>query len=598
LSSGIIQKISDELAPAKAVNFAQNLRFDKVLGRAIVRAGTSLINAQIADAKSILGLHQFILSSGTKHFLAVIDGASNAVINRSDTGTWTAKTAVLTKALKHRFLTYLDTCVVLNGTEKFASEDGASWIPSDLATPTACSAALAGAGAGNVDNGAHIYKITYISAQGETEGGAVSNTLTVTDKTSNGKVALTSIPTGGTGCTDRKIYRTLAGGSIYYYVAALGNNSATTYTDNIADATILAAGVIAPTTDTTGTNLDIGNFPLGKFAVEWNDRVYTAGVTAYPDRLYYTSTPTNYIVSWTGAGSGSMDVEPYEGQGTITALAKVPGYILIFKERSLKRWNGSSTYPDDLCKLGTNSHESVVLGKTTVYYFSSGYSESIGFYETNGETTRKISRPIQGIVDAISSSNYDDVAGFSDGEIVMWSIGDITWDSVAYSNAVVLYHIDTQAWTLLTFPSEYKVFSSYIDSSSMPLITAGDDDGQVIQIFTGLTDNITGSSSIAISYALQYYPIDLGSRSLMKEITKIIPHTEDLTSANLAYRIDKKTGCGFTSFGTVTDNYSNEFLGRIAGHAFEFRYSGSTSVGGQIMGMDIVTPEIALSVKY
>ena len=596
LSGGIVQKVGDELAPANVVNFAQNLRFDKTLGRAVVRAGTALVGAQIADTYSILGLHQFILSSGTKYFLAVINGAANAEINRLDTGTWTAKTAVLTKALKHRFLTYLNTVVVLNGTEKFASEDGSSWVSTDEGTPTACTATLQVI-AGLVTSGVHSYKITYINAAGETEGGAVSNSVTTIEAT-HGKVDLSVIPTGTAACTARKIYRTLAGGSIYYFVATISDNAATTYEDNIADATILAANIICPTTDTTGTALDIGNFPLGKFAVEWNDRVYTAGMTANLDRLQYTSTPTNYIVSWTGAGSGYIDVEPYEGHGNITALAKVPGYLLIFKERSLKRWNGQSTYPDDLCKIGTNSHESVVLGKRTVYYFSSGYAESIGFYETNGEETRKISRPIQEIVEAISSAYYDDVAGFSDGETVIWSIGDITWDSVAYTNAVVMYHLDTQTWTLLTFPSQYLVFSQYVDANSVPTIAAGDDDGQVLQVFTGTTDNITGSSTIAISYALQYHPMDLGSRSLMKEITKIIPATEDLTSADLAYRIDKKPGVGFASFGTVTSNYDNSFTGRIAAHAFEFRYSGTASAGGEIIGFDIVTPEVALSVKY
>ena len=597
LSGGIVQKVGDELAPAKVVNFAQNLRFDKVLGRAVLRAGTALVGAQIADTLSILGLHQFILSTGTKVLLSVIDGAAHAHINALVTGSWVEKVPVLTKATKLRFATYLDTCVALNGVEKFASEDGLLWVSTDLATPGACTATLAGAGAGLVTSGAHTYKVAYVNAAGQTEGGTASNSVT-TIEASNGQVNLTSIPvSAGTECTARKIYRTTAGTSLYYLVTTISDNSTTTFTDNLADATIIAAGAM-PVTDTSGTNLDMGNFPIGKFAVEWNDRIYTAGVTSYLDRLYYSSTPTNYIISWTGAGSGYIDVEPYEGQGNITALAKVPGYLLIFKERSLKRWNGNSTYPDDLCKLGTNSYESVVLGKGTVYYFSSGYAESVGFYETNGEETRKISRPIQEIVEAISSSFYDDVAGFSDGESVMWSIGNITWDSVAYTNCVVMYHFDTQTWTLMTFPSQYLVFSQYVDSNSVPTIAAGDNDGQVLQVFSGTTDNITGSSTIAITYALQYHPMDLGSRSLMKEITKIIPHTEDLTSANLAYRVDKKIGGGFTSFGTVTDNYSNEFNGRIAAHTFEFRWSGTSSAGGEIIGFDIVNPEVASSVKY
>ena len=287
------------------------------------------------------------------------------------------------------------------------------------------------------------------------------------------------------------------------------------------------------------------------------------------------------------------------GQGTITALSKVPGYLLIFKERSLKRWNGQSTFPDDLSKLGTNSQESVILGKRTVFYFSSGYAESVGFYETNGEESRKISRPIQDIVDAIDSSYYDDVAGFSDGENAMWSIGDIIWDGITYSNAVVMYHFDSQTWTLLTFPTQYKVFSQYIDGNDLEIV-AGDDDGQVIEVFKSATytDTTTDAASAAISYSLQYHPNDFGSRSLMKEIVKVIPHTEDLTGAVFSYRIDKKQGSGFRTFGTVTDNYTDEITGRIAGHVIEFRYSGTSSAGGEIIGFDVINPEVSLSVKY
>jgi hypothetical protein len=600
LSGGIVQKIGDELSSPNIVHFAENFRFDKTIGRAILRDGTSLVGSQIEDGKDILGLHQFILSSGTKHLLSVCNnsGDTNAYISRYETDTWETKSDyALTASTKTRFVTYLDTVVALNGTEKFASEDGDTWVSDSLGTPTACTATLAGDGAGNVTDGEHIYKITYVTSEGETEGGTASNTVTVSDNSSDGKVDLTSIPTGGTGCTARKIYRTKAGGSVYYLLATISDNTTTTYEDNIADGSLPTTTV--PETDTTGTPLDIGNFPIGKYAIEWNSRVYTAGVTDNEDRLYFSSTPTDYIISWTGAGSGYIDIEPYEGQGTITALAKVPGYLLIFKERALKRWNGQTTYPDDLSTLGTNSQESVVLGKRTVYYFSSGHAESVGFYETNGEESRKISRPIQGIIDAISSSYYDDVAGFSDGEKVIWSIGDITWDGVDYTNVVVMYHFDSQTWTLLTFPTQYKVFSQYIDGSTLKIV-AGDDDGQVINIFdtSKTTDETTDTASADINYTLQYHPFDFQNRSLMKEISKIVPYTEDLNGAVFSYRIDKQRGSGFKTLGTVTNNYTDEFNGSIAGHVMEFKYSGTSSSGGEIIGFDIVNPDVSFSVRY
>lgn len=115
--------------------------------------------------------------------------------------------------------------------------------------PSALTAALASpAAAGNVDNGAHRYLATFVTADGETEAGEVSAAVTVADKTVNGQVSLSAIPLGGSVVTSRKIYRTTAGGSTYLLLTTLADNTTTTYTDNTADSGL---GAQAPTTNTT-----------------------------------------------------------------------------------------------------------------------------------------------------------------------------------------------------------------------------------------------------------------------------------------------------------------------------------------------------------
>ena len=102
--------------------------------------------------------------------------------------------------------------------------------------------------AGNVDNGAHRYLATFVTADGETQAGTASAAVTVADKAVNGKVTLSGIPLGGALVTARKLYRTAAGGSTYLLLATIANNTATTYTDNIADASL---GAEAPAVNTT-----------------------------------------------------------------------------------------------------------------------------------------------------------------------------------------------------------------------------------------------------------------------------------------------------------------------------------------------------------
>jgi len=114
--------------------------------------------------------------------------------------------------------------------------------------PTAPTVALAGDGAGNVEDGVHRYRVTFVTADGETEGGTISDAVTVADKAADGKVAVSAIPLGGSAVTSRKVYRTEAGGSDYKLLTTIADNTTTTYTDNTADAGL---GAGCPTTNTT-----------------------------------------------------------------------------------------------------------------------------------------------------------------------------------------------------------------------------------------------------------------------------------------------------------------------------------------------------------
>ncbi len=115
--------------------------------------------------------------------------------------------------------------------------------------PGPVTVALAGAGAGSVDNGAHNYKTTFQGDNGETEpSSAVS--VTVADKTVNGKVNVTAIPTGPPGTVGRRLYRTKAGAAVYFLLTTIADNVTTTYTDNTADANLGADQI--PDRNTTG----------------------------------------------------------------------------------------------------------------------------------------------------------------------------------------------------------------------------------------------------------------------------------------------------------------------------------------------------------
>lgn len=113
--------------------------------------------------------------------------------------------------------------------------------------PSSPSVAL-GSGSGNVDNGVHRYAVTFVTAEGETQLGSVSSAITISDKATTGKVSLTGIQLGGSNVTGRKIYRTVANGSTYMFLATIADNTTTIFTDNVADSSL---GAQAPAINTT-----------------------------------------------------------------------------------------------------------------------------------------------------------------------------------------------------------------------------------------------------------------------------------------------------------------------------------------------------------
>lgn len=79
---------------------------------------------------------------------------------------------------------------------------------------------------------------TFSDNVADTSLGGTPQTTTI-----GGQVSLFTIPTGPTGTTGRKVYRTQVGGSSYFYHSTLPNNTTVALTDNTPDASL---GVAAP----------------------------------------------------------------------------------------------------------------------------------------------------------------------------------------------------------------------------------------------------------------------------------------------------------------------------------------------------------------
>ena len=233
---------------------------------------------------------------------------------------------------------------------------------------------------------------------------------------------------------------------------------------------------------TTGGVFDLGDWPANEssLVIEFLDRIYANDETV-PYRVHYSTLFDGSAITWNG---DYIDLEPDDQGGKLTAFAKVPGYVLFFKERSMHRWNFSSAFPESLVNLGTPHQECVVESGGLVFFYSNSDEDARGFYVTNGGRPQNISkdttRSIRRFIDAIPSGNEANICAGGTDRVVWWSVGDLTVDGETHTNVVLRYNRVLNQWSVRSYPTEFRVFAKYLVSGVNSRV-GGDDDGNVFQ---------------------------------------------------------------------------------------------------------------------
>lgn len=315
---------------------------------------------------------------------------------------------------------------------------------------------------------------------------------------------------------------------------------------------------------TSGGNLDIANCPVGKYAAVLNTRMWVCGVSANPDTMYGSSLEASGAISWT-SGNKSFRVNRNDGNGNLTGVKSNGKVILIFKERGLYRYDDNQL--DHIVNIGTPSYESIVNDDNGITYFFGQGASGVGFYETTGGYPKKISRMITKVIEAIDPAFYDDVAGFTDGQSIYWSIGSITLDGITYPNFWAVWNISDQSWEYRNYADSFRVFSPYINSSGNLTVVGGDTDGNVQTIDSGTTDN-----GDPINSECEYGSFVFTTRGRTKVLNEFITHTKYYQGLKILVKTDNGN---YEEFGI--DAEEKRFSPKLRGHKFYFKLSAVNS---------------------
>lgn len=204
-------------------------------GIAKTRNGYTSFNSNLGyNAKTIFDYykpssqaHQFVGNGGTKVFTLNASGVKTEIGSSFTSGG------------VFKYVNFKNTLYLSNGESPTADRpkawDGTTFRNWGIDAPSTNPSAAAGA-AGAL-TGVYNYLITYYNSNTGHESNSNATAATVT--LAGQRADLSSIPVSADAqVTRRRIYRTTAGGSIYFYLAEIADNSTTTYTDNALDATL------------------------------------------------------------------------------------------------------------------------------------------------------------------------------------------------------------------------------------------------------------------------------------------------------------------------------------------------------------------------
>lgn len=338
------------------------------------------------------------------------------------------------------------------------------------------------AAGGSMGVGAYTYKVSFVNKYGtESNVGPVSATITTTsvNKTAN----LTSLPiSNDPNVVARKIYRTVAGGTVWLLLATVSDNITTTYADTIAD------GSLSVITAPQAGDFSSDNSPPTKCGIVkvWKKTVFLAGDPLNPTTLYFSNDtfPETFPL-----------INTFELDAKITGIYETYSGVVV--ETETGKWQVLGDNPDFAV-------DKIIDGMGNVGRRAVGTARMVGWSVDRDcmrlfdlSDTKKISEPIRDKYDNdIDKTNIElihTVHYSRNNSIIQFNPnGSGVYDSI-YMYQYGLDDVKSGWWTTINTPAaanlNFICAHEVEDSDGTKLLLAGGYDGMLYRLFDENSNN-------------------------------------------------------------------------------------------------------------
>jgi len=330
------------------------------------------------------------------------------------------------------------------------------------------------------------------------------------------------------------------------------------------------------------TNLDDVTTLIPRYCCVWEDRLYLANERSnpYPSRIYWSGLPAGAPLALPAWDAGDYaDINP-DDNDEITWIEPFGPRLLVFKNRGLYRWTFGQVEPDKIIDVGTPQGRTV---KQThgICFFANRY----GVWTYQGGQPKLISRKMQPFINAISDLTA--IRAEVDNDHYYLYIGDVTVDSISYSNVMLVYTISLDAWHFETYPFEITSMARFLENTLgtttiYDSIYLGDNDGYVYRKGTGTVD-YKGITEQPINGLIQSkeYPVNFPNGAQLNQLTMIAQQASGL---KVNYRVDR-----FPDFKPWYDLQKRITKAKLGGRAetIQLEFTDNSKIQSVIEGFDI-----------
>lgn len=458
---GLNSSISEEDLPPEYGTIVENIRLDKY-GALEKRPLRSEYNATSLGSNDIPFNYRYYHDDTQE---AIVSYTGSLLTGNDALGTFSVIEDDFTDGERHSAVTYKDVFYTGNGVDPNFHYDGTYQRDMGVAGPGA-SGMSAAEGAGNdlMLAGTYQYQVTFLYDDYQ-ESNPNSDSVAVALAASK-NVNLTAIPLGtdNENVTDRKLYRTTAGGSVYYLLDTLENNTATTYEDSALDADL----------DTTTTPPSNHDSPENcKYFIVNKERIFAAGDPNNASRLYFSLIENGISYPDILPSTYYLEISPDDGEKIMGLALDPAGVLCVFKQNTMfkvftdgprDQWQVSAPYES----AGVVAPYSLVRTPYGLIFLSRSGQDVKELRIFDGNTSKVVSHAIEPTLETISDTYINNVvATYHDGKYKMAYTDETS--GVTYNNKVLIFDIEKNFFSIDTGKN----------IASFGVWNAGDDEGEL-----------------------------------------------------------------------------------------------------------------------